>query len=191
MVSAGLESERQALGTKSEVRRPVSLLLVRGHGIALWEEPRGAACWAYPCASAALRSAALYGARAGRELRAFVQTTRPRTLPRPVHGSTGPQVRVQSGPRSGPRSGGSRRSAAAPRLTLSVTPSVRTAAARAPRIPTRRPADTTGSNLMRIAMFAWYLEINRLIIRRKKRHSSIWIHGVKPFVCTKITPDEA
>ena len=39
------------------------------------------------------------------------------------------------------------------------------------------------------AMFAWYLEINRLIIRRKKRHSSItiWIHGVKPFVCTKIT----
>ena len=144
-----------------------------------------------PVRSAALRSAALYGSRAGRESRAFVQTTRPRTLPRPVHGSTGPQVRVQSGPRSGPRSGGSRRSAAAPRLTLSVTPSVRTAAARAPRIPTRRPADTTGSNLMRIAMFAWYLEINRLIIRRKKRHSSIWIHGVKPFVCTKITPDEA
>ena len=102
-----------------------------------------------PVRSAALRSAALYGARAGRESRAFVQTTRPRTLPRPVHGSTGPQVRVQSGPRSGP----SRRSAAAPRLTLSVTPSVRTAAARAPRIPTRRPADTTGSNR--------YAKINR------------------------------
>lgn len=189
MVSAGLESERQALGTKSEVRRPVSLLLVRGHGIALWEEPRGAACWAYPCASAALRSAALYGARAGRELRAFVQTTRQRTLPRPVHGSTGPQVRVLP-VRSAVRSAVRRVAAvgcgsAAHTKCHALRSHRRRARAANPDSPTGRH-DGIESD----AMFAWYLEINRLIIRRKKRHSSIWIHGVS-FVCTKIAPDEA
>ena len=142
-VSAGLESERQALGTKSEVRRPVSLLLVRGHGVAFWEEPRGAACWAYPGAiCGAPLSSALWSSRGAR-----IEGVRPNDATADTaasgtrqHGPTGPRP-VQSAVRSAVRS---RRSAAAPRLTLSVTPSVRTAGPRARREsrladrPTRR-----------------------------------------------------
>jgi hypothetical protein len=132
MVSAGLESERQALGTKSEVRRPVSLLLVRGHGVAFWEEPRGAACWAYPGAiCGAPLSSALWSSRGAR-----IEGVRPNDATADTaasgtrqHGPTGPRP-VQSAVRSAVRS---RRSAAAPRLTLSVTPSVRTAGPRTRR----------------------------------------------------------
>lgn len=168
-MSAGLESERQALGTKSEVRRPVCLLLVRGHGIALWEEPRGAACWAYPGARCDLRRSAqhsaLWSSRGAR-----IEGVRPNDATADTaasgtrqHGPTAPRS-VRSAVRSAVRS---RRSAVGSAAHTQCGSAAHTqcechalrftAAARAPRIPTRCPADTTGSNRMR---FAWYLEIN-------------------------------